>query len=269
MPVKREAADRRSVQVEVEVPGTPEEVWKAIATGPGISSWFVPSELEERVGGAIACHFGPDMDSAATITAWNPPHRFAAEGEDLGPGAPLLATEWRVEPRTGGRCVVRVIHGLKASGDEWDGVLESFEAGWPGFFGVLRLYLRHFRGKPCSIFHATGSASGPAAEVWTALTRALGIAGAKEGKRQRMTPTGVPSIGGIVERIRPGDPSRALLLLEEPAPGLASVSTFTMGEEVHVGINFYLYGDQAAAIAAREELSWRAWMAERFPATAP
>ena len=31
MSVKQEANGRRSVQVEVEVPGTPEEVWQAIA----------------------------------------------------------------------------------------------------------------------------------------------------------------------------------------------------------------------------------------------
>ena len=48
MSVKKEASGRRSVQVEVEVPGTPEEVWQAIATGPGISSWFVPTEFEEQ-----------------------------------------------------------------------------------------------------------------------------------------------------------------------------------------------------------------------------
>jgi hypothetical protein len=50
MSVKKEASGRRSVQVEVEVPGTPEEVWQAIATGPGISSWFVPAEFEVREG---------------------------------------------------------------------------------------------------------------------------------------------------------------------------------------------------------------------------
>ncbi len=41
----------RSIEVEVEVPGTPEEVWAAVATGPGIGSWFVPSTVEEREGG--------------------------------------------------------------------------------------------------------------------------------------------------------------------------------------------------------------------------
>ena len=48
MTVYKDESGRRWVQVEVEVPGTPEEVWQAIATGPGISSWFVPTELEER-----------------------------------------------------------------------------------------------------------------------------------------------------------------------------------------------------------------------------
>ena len=43
MPVNKEPSGHRSVQAEVEVPGTPEEVWQAIATGPGISSWFVPT----------------------------------------------------------------------------------------------------------------------------------------------------------------------------------------------------------------------------------
>ena len=75
MSVKKEASGRRSVQVEVEVPGTPEEVWQAIATGPGISSWFVPTEFEERDGKLVAVkmNFGPGMESRATVTAWEPP----------------------------------------------------------------------------------------------------------------------------------------------------------------------------------------------------
>ena len=53
MSVKKEANGRRSVQVEVEVPGTPEQVWQAIATGPGVSAWFVPTEVDGRVGGTV------------------------------------------------------------------------------------------------------------------------------------------------------------------------------------------------------------------------
>ena len=80
MSVKKDAAGRRSVQVEVEVPGTPDEVWEAIATGRGISSWFVPTEVEEGddgTPGRVVSHFGPGMDSLADVTAWEPPRRFA------------------------------------------------------------------------------------------------------------------------------------------------------------------------------------------------
>jgi len=59
MAVKKEPNGRRSIQVEVEVPGTPEEVWRAIGTGAGISSWFVPSEMEERLGGELVCSSPP------------------------------------------------------------------------------------------------------------------------------------------------------------------------------------------------------------------
>ena len=49
-----------------------------------ISSWFVPTELDGRVGGVTTSHFAPDgsMDSLATISAWEPPHRFVAESDD-------------------------------------------------------------------------------------------------------------------------------------------------------------------------------------------
>src|SRR5207244_6798434 len=88
MGVKKESSGRRSVQVEVEVPGTPEEVWRAIATGPGISSWFVPTEFEERDGKpvAVTLNFGPGMESRSVVTAWDPPRMFAAEASGWAPG---------------------------------------------------------------------------------------------------------------------------------------------------------------------------------------
>ena len=93
MSVKKEASGRRSVQVEVEVPGTPEEVWQAIGTGPGISSWFVPAEIEERDGKPVAVklNFGPGMESSSVVTAWDPPRRFVAEAPGWLPGSPVIA----------------------------------------------------------------------------------------------------------------------------------------------------------------------------------
>jgi uncharacterized protein YndB with AHSA1/START domain len=88
MSVKTDASGKRSVHLEFEVPGTPEQVWQAIATGPGISSWFAPAEVEEREGGAVAFHLGPGMDSAGIVTGWEPPRRFAYEERDWAPNAP-------------------------------------------------------------------------------------------------------------------------------------------------------------------------------------
>ena len=145
MPVHKDPSGQRYVQAEAEVPGTPEDVWRAIATGPGISSWFVPTDLEERTGGSIVLHFGPGMDSTARITEWDPPRRFTAEGSDMGPGSPTVATEWIVEARAGGTCLVRVVHRWFADTDDWDNQFEGTTHGWIAFFRLLRLTLLHFR----------------------------------------------------------------------------------------------------------------------------
>ena len=263
MSVKKEPSGRRSVQVEVEVPGTPEQVWQAIATGPGVSSWFVPTEIDGREGGTVTASFGPGMDSHATITAWDPPRRFAAESGDLGPGAPPLATEWIVEVRAGGVCVVRVVHSLFASSDDWDNQLESTEYGWPGFFRILRLYLTHFPGQPCSATQLMGAAPEPTSEAWAALTSALGIPGATEGQRVR-TAAGAPPLAGQVEHVAPSEYPGLLLRLDEPAPGIAHLFALPMGGRVYLPMRLYLYGDRAPAAIARDEPLWQAWMNERF-----
>ena len=122
MSVKKEASGRRSIQVEGEVPGTPEEVWQAIATGPGISSWFVPAEFEVRDGKPVAVklNFGPGMESRSVVTAWDPPRKWTAESAGWVPGSPPIADEWSVEARGGGICIVRIVQGLFATTDDWD-----------------------------------------------------------------------------------------------------------------------------------------------------
>jgi hypothetical protein len=117
MPVKKDAAGNRSVEAEVDVPGTPEEVWNAIATGPAISAWFVPSELEGRAGGTTVSHF-----AVATITPGSRPSGLSQKHRG-GPGT--VATEWTVEAKSGGTCTVRVVHRWFASSDDWD---DQFEA---------------------------------------------------------------------------------------------------------------------------------------------
>ncbi|HUL73614.1 MAG TPA: SRPBCC domain-containing protein [Vicinamibacterales bacterium] len=271
MSVKKEASGRRWVQVEVEVPGTPEEVWQAIATGPGISSWFVPTEFEFRDGKpvAVTLNFGPGMESRSVVTAWDPPRRFAAQGEGWG-GSPPIADEWTVEARAGGVCVVRVVHSLFASTDDWDSQLEGTESGWPGFFRILRIYLTHFRGQRSAMMQWMAPAGGTQAKAWDTLSAALGLKGVSAGQRWT-APAGVPALGGLVEHIEHVEhgsqsPYTALLRLDKPGPGVAALGAVSFGGSAMVTLSFYLYGDQAAGTVARETPHWEAWIQQRFPA---
>src|SRR5438045_883434 len=245
MSVKKEASGRRSVQVEVEVPGTPEEVWQAMATVPGISAWFVPTEFEERDGKpvAVTLNFGPGMESRSAVTKWDPPRMFAAEGEGWG-GSPPIADEWSVEARGGGICVVRIVHSLFASTDDWDNQLEGTESGWPGFFRILRIYLTHFRGQRSAMMQWIAPAAGTEAEAWDTLTAALGLKGASAGQRAT-APAGVPALSGVVEHVEHGSrrPCNALLRLDKPGPGAAAFGAVNYGGAIMVTLSFYLYGD--------------------------
>jgi len=266
MSVKKEANGRRSVLVEFEVPGTPEEVWHAIATGPGVSSWFVPCEFEEQDGKPVAMKlkFGPGMEPRSALTAWDPPRTFTAQGESWG-GAPPLATAWSVEARAGGVCVVRVVYSLFASTDEWDNQLESAKFVFAGFLRTLMVYLTQFRGQRSTLTQFVAPFAGTEAEAWEAMTAALGLKGASVAQPW-VAPAGAPALRGVVEYITE-NPYDALLRLDRPGPGVAALGTFSFpgGGPTMVAMNFYLYGDQAAATVARETPVWQAWIQERFP----
>lgn len=264
--VKKDPSGRRSIQVEVEVPGTPEEVWRAIATGPGISAWFVPTRSEERAGGEIVSNFGPGMDCPAKITAWEAPHRFVAEGLMGGPGSPSVATEWSVEARAGGKCVVRVVHSLFASTDDWDNQLDGLEQGWPAYFRVLRRYLERFKGMPCAAMQFVGFSNDAEAEAWAKTGGELGLVKVAEGQPWS-APAGVPRMAGAVDMLGKGKHANSLLLtLDTPAPGTAYVGAFSCGGMVMVCLSVYLYGENAKSVAARDEPMWQKWVDERFPA---
>ncbi|MCC2670540.1 MAG: hypothetical protein K0Q72_3011 [Armatimonadetes bacterium] len=266
MPVKKEPSGRRSVQAEVEVPGSPEQVWAAIASGPGISSWFVPTQLEGREGGAKTACFGPGMDSSETITAWEPPHRYVTDSHDMGPDDPAVGTEWIVEAKSGDTCVVRVVHSWFAGTDDWDSQFEGHEHGWNAVFRILRLYVTHFSGQPCSAFQLMGVGPGTRGEAWEALVGALGLSNPAVGE-QVSTSGDAPRLSGLVEWAGlPAEsefPGELLLRLNHPAPGLAHLFALPMGGQIYLPMRVFLFGAGAAAVA--EEPRWQAWMQEHFP----
>jgi uncharacterized protein YndB with AHSA1/START domain len=259
MPVKKEPDGRRSVEAQTEVFGTPEQVWQAIATGPGISSWFVPSQIEERAGGATFSTFGLGMDSHGKIAEWQPPHRYVVSTEE-GPGE--VASEWTVEAQAGGVCKVRVVHSWFASKDDWDGQFEGHSFGWISFFQILQRYMQHFAGQPSSIIALSPMTTEP--DPWGRLVRPLGLN--KAVPRQICsTPPDIPELSGLVEVVNPPEWPGLLLRLEKPAPALAHLFAMPMGPQTLLSIRFYLYGPEGAAAANDVEAKWNAWLATIFP----
>ena len=144
MPVRVDPSDRRSVRVEIQVPGPIARVWAAIATAQGISTWFAPTSFELESDGTprrITFNFGPGSTDAVSVTAWNPPHSFTVESTDFIPAGPPVTTQWNIRKASGQSCLVQVEHRLVADSNAWDAYLESAESGWPEFFENLKSHL--------------------------------------------------------------------------------------------------------------------------------
>lgn len=254
---------QRRIEVEIDVPATPEQVWEAIATGPGITAWFMPAEVDGRVGGTIVHHHDEAAGDTGTIFAYEPPHRFGYEedaGEFVpgaGPGPHLTATEFLVAARGGGACVVRVVMSGFGDGDAWDRAVESFTKGWRQALLSLRLYLAHFRGEPVSSINAGRMVKGSEPEVWSRLTQSLGLPAQPVPGDRVATTAGVPELAGAVEAVRDG---LLTLVLERPARGIGLVGVGGPGgEEVYATVRAQLFGTGAADVANREQPAWVSW----------
>lgn len=264
MPVKKLPDGQRSVESEVEVPGDPEQVWQAIASGPGISSWFVPTELDGRVGGKAISHFGPgdSMDSVATITAWEPPYRFVAETLEE-PGT--VASEWTVEAKAGGTCKVRIVHRWFADSDDWDGQFEQHQTGWLSFFRLLRLYLTHFPGQASVVVPFQVGTRQPVAIAWAGLLDALGLAEPAPGRHVLSTDLD-PALAGAIEFIgTPPYDEELALRVEQPGPGILHLFAMPMGDSVLLILRLFLYGNAAEATAQTVRPQWQVWLDRRYP----
>jgi uncharacterized protein YndB with AHSA1/START domain len=237
----------RVVDLSVEVPGTPEEVWQAIATGPGITSWFVPHQVEEHEGGGVRTDFGAGFgEESARVAAWEPPHRLVLQGE----GERALAHEWLVEARAGGMCVVRLVVTGFGPGEDWDAEYHGLGEGWRLFLENLRLHLAHFRGQRARALIPTQLVPGTRDSAFEELCAALGVpAGLAVGDRFEASASGAPPLAGRVASAATTARTRAYhLVLDAPGAGTALLCAEPAGDQVALSLWLYLYGPDAAAL---------------------
>jgi uncharacterized protein YndB with AHSA1/START domain len=246
-------------ELELEVPGTPEEVWRAIATAEGISAWMMQTELEEREGGRVVFHMGPEGSSEGRVTAWEPGRRIAYE-EDWAalvgqPGAPVtpLVTEFLVEARSGGTCSVRIVTSAFGTGADWENEFwGDMEIGWAPMLDNLRVYLTHFPGQRATMLEAGADKPGAPGEAVDAVVAAFGA----DATGQRAAANGVT---GVVERRQ--DRNLAVRI-DDPVSGLLLFFAWPNedGRSSSLRLGGYLFGDGAAGYAERERAGWAAWL---------
>ncbi|MBP2707967.1 SRPBCC domain-containing protein [Microbispora sp. RL4-1S] len=155
------------IREEIEVTATPEQVWEAVATGPGIDSWFMGrTEVEPGVGGSARMTL-MGFTSEATVTAWEPGRHFAYNSE--GPDGTSMAFDYRIESRDSGRTVVRLVHS-GFLGDDWEAEYDALRKGDPVYLLKLAAYLAGFpnRVAECSVF-TPGPQVADAGLLWAAL----------------------------------------------------------------------------------------------------
>jgi uncharacterized protein YndB with AHSA1/START domain len=246
-------------ELELTVSATPEQVWDAIASADGISAWMLPTELDPREGGAVKSHMGPDGASEGTITAFEATRRIAYEedwatlvghaGADVTP----LVTEFLVEARSGGTCVVRVVSSAYGTGADWENEFwGEMETGWAPMLDNLRIYLTHFAGQRAT---ATTSAATFAVTSVDAIDRvraALGVGTVGD-------PVDAAGVDGVVERTIA---QHFLVRIERPVPGLVSCFSFGSDAGAVVNLSAYLYGPDGAAAAERLRPEWQSFLEE-------
>ena len=257
------------LELSFEVPGTPEQVWDAIATAHGISAWFIPTEVEERDGGRVLFHMGPGADSEGRITDWSPPRRIAYEE----PGwaglsgradaeVTALATEFLVEATSGGSCVVRVVSSAFGTGADWEQeFFDQMGEGWEPYFQHLRLYLTHFPGQTATPLQAEADLKAAPAAVADAMAAALGLTAAS-GPGDAVELRGLPA---VVEHI--GRQHVVARATDDPT-GYFAFFAYEKGDGVSAaGLSGYLFSDQAAGYVDREQPAWQAWLGDLEVAT--
>jgi len=249
----------RSIDLSIEVPGTPEEVWRAIATGPGITSWYVPHEIEEREGGTGNASFGPEpeMQAPGRVAAWEPPKRLVLDSGEEGSG---LAFEWLVEAKDGGTCVVRLINSGFGSGEPWDDHYDGMLEGWATFLHNLEVHLQHFPGQSATALLPMAMWEGTRSATWDALTTKLGVdAHPKVGQQLAVSAAGAPMLVGTVTDTTP---HRVSMLLDAPASGTGFIAVEGAGTQMSVSVWLYLYGIDTTEAGAEIDAQWRAWLAD-------
>jgi uncharacterized protein YndB with AHSA1/START domain len=232
---------------EAEVNASVEQVWDAIATGPGITAWFMGhTTVRPGSDGAVDTDLGGQVMSS-TVSTWDPPYRLSYRGD--GPGERFIAYEYLVQARDGGGSVVRVVASGFLPQDDWEAEYDALHKGGAMYFASLVAYLDHFAGRSATVVNVSSARVTDWPTAWATLYGALGLGvDAAVGDPVHVAPPGLPTVDGVVDFVNPV----ALSIRTSDA-----LYGFIQGFFGSVFIGHHLYGgdDEATAIGG-----WQAWL---------
>ncbi|MFD4829810.1 SRPBCC domain-containing protein [Streptomyces uncialis] len=239
---------------EITLDATSEEVWDAIATGPGIDSWFMGhNEVTPGEGGRNGMDLGGHVQES-TVTAWQPPLRFAHRSAEADDGS-FMAMEFLVEGRDQGSTVLRLVQS-GVLGDDWETEYEAMAVGWDMYLHTLAAYLTHFPGRTAAPVGAFRPGAAAPERAWAVLKEALGLPDRlTEGDAVRLAvPGGGAPVEGVVDYL-----AAPTFLGVRTADGLYRFihSGPDRGNVIVLGHHVF----DADAADVRIERSWKDWLA--------
>jgi uncharacterized protein YndB with AHSA1/START domain len=228
--------------LEAMVEATPEDVWAAISTGPGIDSWFMGRN--EVANGVVRTAFGGFDMPDSRVTVADPLKHLAHSSDKTGDGR-FVAYEFLIEGRDRGSTQLRMVTSGFLPGDDWQDEFEAMSRGLEMYFATLVEYLTHFAGRIATPITEFGPPVHDWPRAWEALYAELGGSPAP-GDRVRFGPG---SIEGVVY----------------------FRNSQTVGIRTGDALYRFLQGLQGSMIAAHLPFAgdesgprWRAWLADLY-----
>ena len=152
-------APPRAFEMSIDLPASPEQVWRALTVAEELVRWFpVDARVTPGAGGSMVWSWGENWDWATRIEAWEPGRLLRLVQDDARPydlqggalpegqAAPArLAIEFTLESHQG-KTRLRLVHSGFGRGAAWDDEVEGITEGWQAELASLRHYLERHLG---------------------------------------------------------------------------------------------------------------------------
>jgi uncharacterized protein YndB with AHSA1/START domain len=235
-----------------DVEATAEQAWDAIATGPGMDSWFMGrNTVEPRQGGTATWSIG-DYTAMSTVTTWEPPSRFGFTQEPAPDGS-FHRFDYTISAKTDGGVSVRYEH-TGMLGDDWEAEYEAMQEGDPAYVFKLHQYLTYFAGRYGFSVEAFGPEIADRERAMAVYRSILGLAeDVQVDAPVKVELEGVGSIDGSVDFLSP-----SFIGVLTPDAILRFIWAFD--GRSYIGHHLFAGGvDQAEA-----ERAWGDWLTRTF-----